>query len=119
MSYFALPVEVCAQVSSSSIHEIYLCIFAQSSEAYSSVNVAYSSLVMVFPLGSPETWIFAIQASPSGSLFTLPGVLSSPSLTSVTIPETGVRMSEADFTDSTEPIASPSLTSVSTAGSSM
>lgn len=83
------------------------------------MNSVYSALVIVLPDGSPKTVILAIQASPSGSLLMLPGFDSSSELISATTPETGVRISEADFTDSTAPMASPSLTSVSTAGSSM
>jgi hypothetical protein len=85
----------------------------------SSVKAVYSSLLIILPDGSPETVIFAIQASPSGSLLTFAGVFSSSELTSATVPLMGVRMSEADLTDSTAPIASPSLTSMSVWGSSM
>ena len=79
----------------------------------------YSASVISLPAGSSDTVILAIQAPPSGSLLMLPGLFSSSELTSATVPLTGVRMSEADLTDSTAPIASPSPTSRSTCGSSM
>lgn len=85
----------------------------------SSVNSLYSDSLISLPAGSSETVILAIQASPSGSLLMLLGVSSRAELTSATVPLTGVRMSEADLTDSTAPMASPSPTSRSTWGSSM
>jgi hypothetical protein len=85
----------------------------------SSVKAVYSSFVIIFPSGSPSTVILAIHASPSGSLLIFAGVCSRLELTSATVPLIGVRMSEADFTDSTAPMASPELTSMSVWGSSM
>jgi len=80
----------------------------------SSVNAAYSSLLINFSSGSPETSNFAIQPSPSGFLLTGAGFSSNTLFTSVTLPPIGVRISEADFTDSTAPTASPAAISMST-----
>jgi len=85
----------------------------------SSVKARYAS-ASINPSSSAVsvTLIFASHPSPSGLLLIVPGFSSSTLLTSIMVPPTGVMMSEADFTDSTAPIASPLLTSVSTVGSS-
>lgn len=82
------------------------------------MKAVYSSLVIILPSGSPDTLIFAIQLAPSGSLLRSPGWFSRALFTSVTVPPMGLRISEADLTDSTAPIASPPLTSRSISGSS-
>lgn len=85
---------------------------------YSSSLINFSSSFSVSPVNST----FATQPPPapesSLALFIVPGFSSNKLLTSITLQVTGELMSEADFTDSTAPMASPAATSVSTAGSS-
>ena len=86
---------------------------------YSSVNFLYSS-GPIKPSTSPfPTSILAIHPSDSGYLLITPGFSSSKSFLATTFPERGVKISDADFTDSTAPIVSPALHSVSMVGSSM
>ena len=62
--------------------------------------------------------ILIIQPSPYGSLLTFSGSSANDSLTSVTAPETGVKISETAFTDSTEPNDSLAANSSPTLGNS-
>lgn len=90
-----------------------------SSSLYSAVNFAYSSILIRFSTSPASvTWIFAIHPSPSGLLFIVPGFSCSTSFASIIFPDTGVKISDADLTDSTAPMESPADTSRSMAGNS-
>src|SRR6266496_2433671 len=68
------------------------------------VKSSYSAAVKRLST-SPELLILIliIQPSPYGSLLTFSGSSVSESLASAILPETGVKISETAFTDSTEP----------------
>ena len=86
---------------------------------YSVVNFAYSSKVINFSTSPASfTRILAIHPSPSGLLFIVAGFSVSTLFASMIFPATGVKISDADLTDSTAPIASPADTSRSRAGNS-
>ena len=92
---------------------------SSSSSLYSAVNFAYSSVLIrlsISPLSF--TCILAIHPSPSGLLFIVPGFSCSTLFASMIFPDMGVKISDADLTDSTAPMESPAFTSRSRAGSS-
>src|SRR5438093_4949714 len=83
------------------------------------VKSSYSAAVKRLST-SPELLILIliIQPSPYGSLLTFSGSSVSESLASATLPETGVKISETAFTDSTEPNDSLATNSSPALGSS-
>lgn len=90
-------------------------------QPYSSTIFLYSSPPInpsTSPLPPSPTSILAIHPSPSGPLLIIPGFSSSTPFASMIFPDTGVMMSDADFTDSTAPMLSPLLISRPRAGSS-
>lgn len=89
------------------------------SSLYFLVNSAYSSTLIRFSISPTSfTCILAIHPSPSGPLFIVAGFSCSTSFASMTFPDTGVNISDADLTDSTAPRESSADTSRSMAGNS-
>ena len=73
---------------------------------YSAIRAEYSA-ASINELEGEVTSISAIQPSPYGSEFKVSGAESRPSLTAMTLPDTGENISETLFVDSTSPQTAP------------